>query len=125
MPDKVQYEREVGSGEQLPMGAAKQLNAQAAVTTKPPIEAPMPELAEEGQPYSPQGDEEELLFAEPTGEPRDFVSAPVGGRRIPAEVVRKLPALARAARSPGAPPSLIALYRLTVRQLEDEMKTLG
>lgn len=121
----VEYERSVGSGEQLPQGAAASLNAQAQAVP-PPEPAPMPELAQ-GEPadYRPADEEDEILFGDATGAGRQMPAGPGRLGRVPPEVVRKLPALARAASSPDAPPSLVALYRLTLRELEDEMRDSG
>lgn len=115
-----EYNPEVSGAQKQTQQAANTLRA---VPTPPP-EEPMPELGVDEEPdYTPQGDEEMFLFGDATGEGRDF--AQPTGRRIPPEVVRKLPALARAAQAADAPPALVALYRMTVRELENEMKTLG
>ena len=42
--------------------------------------------------------------------------------RLPKYVVRNLPLLMAAARDPEAPPTIRALYRATIRHLEQEMR---
>ena len=125
----VEYER--GTNE-LPQGAAAALNDAAAKVPSVPQTAPMPEasiplpeLGEEGPDYKPQDEVEQLLFADAEGMGRDMPDGPLKPRYVPAEVVRKLPALQRAASRSDAPPSLVALYKMTVRALEDEMRDNG
>lgn len=128
MPE-IEYER--GTND-LPQGAAGDINEVANAITPdsgldmpiaPSEELPMPELGEEGPDYTPQDEAEQLLFADSEGKGRDF-QAP-RSNYVPSEVVRKLPALQRAASRSDAPPALVALYRMTVRALEDEMRQNG
>ena len=120
----------------LPQGAATQLNAanpgaedysgtpmepfgaEVPVQFAPDAEEPLPEdrtLSENMQiltaPPNPQ-------FAPP------FMSKRRMGR-VPQTVVRSLPLLMAASRDPEAPAALRALYRRTVRDLEDEMHRDG
>jgi hypothetical protein len=125
----VEYER--GANE-LPQGAAAAANETAAsVPTAPdfpvaPVnDIPMPELGDEEPDYAPKDEREALLYAPAEGRGRDMPDGPVTPKRVPVEVVRKLPALQRAAQRSDAPPSLVALYRMTVRGLEDEMREHG
>ena len=77
---------------------------------------------EEVPDYKPADEDEELLFGPPTGAVPGGVGYQQLDAPLPASLVRRLPALARAAAEPGAPASLTALYRLTIDKLEREVR---
>lgn len=126
---EVEYERGANA---LPQGAAAAVNDMAANVPSPvsnvPVpdqDLPMPDLGEEDPDFVPSDEREELLFADAEGKGRDMPNGPGTRTFIPPDVVRKLPALARAAQRSDAPPALVALYKMTLRALEDEMRENG
>jgi hypothetical protein len=126
---QVEYER---GGNDLPQGAAAAANEAAAAVPTPiqsvPVpdqDLPMPDLGEEDPDFAPGDERDEGLFADAQGKGRDMPLGPSVRRNVPPEVIRKLPALARAASKSDAPPALVALYKMTLRALEDEMRENG
>lgn len=67
-------------------------------------------------------EEEEILFGDPEGLGRN--QPEVGGteRSVPAHVIRRLPALKRAAQNPAAPAALKAAYRVLAERLQRELR---
>jgi hypothetical protein len=123
---EAEFKREVGSGEQLPYGEAADLNRRLA-SVAPQTGTGLPSELAEAEPddYKPQNEREEILFGPPEGLGRHLPPTAPVDRRVPPSVVRRLPALARAASRPDAPPALVAMYKLTLQRLEDEMRNGG
>lgn len=81
------------------------------------------EWATDDEPDPPMGsEEEEILFGDPEGLGRGRPEVDVENRRVPAKLVRRLPALKRAASDPSAPASLKAMYRVLAERLENELR---
>ena len=126
-----EYRRGTGPNA-LPQGAATAVNA-----AQPPDLAgtPMEPGADVPVMFAPENDEEELTAGgsenmkillgpsdpafQKTMAPRDRPG------RVPRYVVRHLPTLSAAAKSPDAPPALRALYNAITRDLEQEMLRRG
>lgn len=131
-----------GAGEQLPQGAATQVNESNAAAAQAVAQAegqaqqapqgdPMQEIipsdvefvsAPQGRTYTPQDEDEEILFADATGRslPSRRASA---GDRLPAQIVRYMPMMAELAADPAAPPALKIIYRALVARLEEELRS--
>lgn len=135
--EEVQFEREVGSGGALPFGAAADLNARAAaVPSQEELPVPQPDPvggtglpdnveyadSEPDPDIKPADEVEEVLFGPAQGHGRGMPDMPSAHGPVPASVVRRLPALARAAARPDAPDSLRALYKTLLNRLEREMR---
>lgn len=127
----------VGEAQQGVPGAEQQVQEEAnAVEAVPVARGPQADGVvgpqgvewqdEDDAPYRPTDEDEEILFGPPVEGARLRVPTqqPLEGP-VPASLVRRLPALARAAADPAAPASLRALYALTVRRLENEMRASG
>lgn len=143
MPDEIRRgtNTQPGAGEQLPQGAATQVNesnaaaAQAVAQAQPqqgvPEGNPMQEIipsdvqfaeTPQGRNYAPQDEDEEILFADATGRGLASGRAPTGDR-LPADIVRYMPMMAELAADPSAPPALKAVYRALVARLEEELRS--
>lgn len=123
------FQMDSGSPEQLPQGAASELNA--SLPTEGPITAPAAEGAapaeeaaapvlEPADPnalrYSPQDDDERFL-TDPSLYPDEPITAGTGRRNIPPEVLRNLPLLVQAAQAPGASVELQTLVSLILAEV--------
>lgn len=123
-PEEAEVKRGVGTGEQLPMGEATQVNESLET---------LPQLDQTGilQGVEWADGTEETNFV-PTNEDDEILFGPAEGigsgdneptpNRVPASVIRRLPVLARAAKDPTAPPSLVAMYRILTDRLDREMR---
>ena len=123
-PEDAQVKRGVGTGDQLPMGEAGELNA--ALETLPQMDqtgilqgVEWADGTEETN-FVPSNEDDEILFG-----PAEGIGSgdnePTPGR-VPASVIRRLPILARAAKDPTAPASLVAMYRILTDRLDREMR---
>ena len=131
MAEDAEFKRGVGTGEQLPSGEASALNE--AVAAIPPQAVPGPvdqtglpqgvEWAQDEAPLpAPRGEQEEILFGPSEGLGRNMPDPATADGPVPASVVRRLPALARAAKDPNAPASLKAMHALIAQRLEEELR---
>ncbi len=113
----------------LPQGGASAANA----ATPPPAELenmdiPVQFAPGEADPIpdGPEGDEVlDTLLAAPFEGFRPGATPRERPGRVPKYVVRNLPLLMAAAKDPEAPPTIRALYRATIRHLEQEMRQGG
>jgi hypothetical protein len=129
------YQRGVGTGEQLPYGEATAENQNLALgnavekqVEDNAIDVPdyqEPQYARSETPdFKPTSGMDEVLFG-----PQEGIK-PVGGIQdttgpLPHYVIRALPQLAQMAAQPGAPPQVVAAYRFLVQKLEAEMVARG
>lgn len=122
-----EYRQGVGP-QRLPQGAAKTLNqAQPSPDSfgEIPVQFAPPADAEVDYADDSREDEDmQVLLSEPDAGYMPPAVAPRQGK-VPRYVVRHLPSLMAAATQPDAPPTLRALYRATIRQLEDEIRRGG
>jgi hypothetical protein len=116
----------------LPQGEAQNLNdamAEVPAQQEQGATAPTPEDSgvELAQPsdyepiYEPETDDD-LFLTGPTTRPDEPVTTgiPTGAAGVPADVIRNLPLLQRAAQEPGADPKLQTLVALVLRELEGQ-----
>lgn len=115
--EDVEFEANQGTAEQLPQGAASDLNAALpSVEAAPPDGATAPEevpiqaaTPQDFQPkFTPESEDEELLYA-PTDRPNEPLLAGLQDRAIPPRLAASLPLLVQAAAQPDASPQLQAL----------------
>jgi len=119
---QAEYRKGNELGKELPQGAATKLNE--AVSGIPESQGPTlrPGGQRAGASTSDLSPEEKSLYG-PTERPDEPITqgaAGAGGRKsnpVPPGVLKMLPSLVRAARSPDAPPQLIQLVRLLNAQL--------
>lgn len=138
-PTPGEFEREVGSGDQLAYGEASELNAALAkgdaieetiasqgVLPEQPISAADPPIDYGDDPpeFEPgAGEFDDVLFADPVPglEPKKKTSK----RPLPNSVIRMLPTMSAIVKDPATPPSIKAAYLLMIRKLEEEMRAKG
>ena len=119
-----------GGAEQLPQGAATELNAQPPMMQ--PEQMPLPptpggpvQFADDG--YDPSGnvsparEDDQILFGDPPMARPVRMTNPQQ-QRVPVSVVRHLPMMRAMLENPNAPASLRAVYRAIVDRLETELK---
>lgn len=70
--------------------------------------------------YQSPGEFDDLMYGPSTG--LGLKRRPYEGRRMPSDVVRYLPLMAKAVQEPDAPQGLRLLYRALVNKLEEEMR---
>lgn len=128
--------RGVGTGEQLPYGAATEANADLAagdaveeqlarnqVVKAVPYQGIKEIDTGEGYDeygYRPNGEMEEVLFGPSEGLGRDTMRE--GNRPLPNSVVRALPMLSSIVNDPTTPPAIKAAYAAAIRMLEAEQE---
>lgn len=129
-----------GTAEQLPRGAASELNEAMPATSElepegllPPEQlqpTPTQDGADDAFPdgtetygqaeFQPKGLDEEILFLDPEGALPGPVQLPAG--RMPDSVVRMLDTMGAAASDPNAPESLRAIYRAAVNAQDAHLR---
>lgn len=129
-----EYQRNVGSGEQLGYGEATETNETAAAGEAVAASLDDQELIPDedvefvdddyDESYTPAGEDEEVLFgdAEGLGRPMSLGQVRSAQAPIPTAVLRSLPTLAALANDPRTPDSIKAAYRLVVQRLAAEME---
>ena len=120
------YERDVGSGDQLDSGEATDLNEsaqQGRAVADAVAPEPMPvKYAEGPEPdYQPKDDIEELLFG-----PAEGVRSPMldPTQPVPNSIVRALPQLSAIVADPTTPAVIRAAYNLIIQRIEAEHEAL-
>ena len=122
----ITYQQDAGDPNQLPQGAASELNAALPTETASPpssgaeaaaaqVVPVQPAVPADYQPqYQPQTEDEQLLFDQ-TARPNEPLLAGLGqDRAIPPQLAAVLPQLAAWASEPDAPPQLKALVDQTL-----------
>lgn len=129
-----EVQQQSGTAEQLPKGAASDLNAvnpyAGSVGAPDAAMAPEPEavIGDEDpallDPNFAPGDsvEEQMLFLDAPNERSTSGSAPIMTPQMPLAVYRQLGALREAASRPGAPRSLVLMYRAAVNAMERDLR---
>jgi hypothetical protein len=111
----LEFQANQGTPEQLPQGAATQLNeanpqpADQGQATAPAEEIQPAQPADYEPQYQPATDDEEFLTGPTTRPDEDVTAGAVMGDRVPPHVRSQLPALQAAADAPGASAELQAL----------------
>lgn len=135
-PTPGEYQREVGSGDQLDSGEATEANTDIQIgdRVEETLDAqqivgderfgqdlPEVEYGGEDPEYSPSGKLEEFMFADPEGftrnAPRQGPSSP-----IPSSIIRMLPTLALAVQNPNTPAAIKAAYEYVIQRIEAEQR---
>jgi len=125
----MEFEQNAGTPDQLPQGAASDLNAALPETGEPhPPEgfdiSPFAEEEDAGTPLTPfkpgKDPEDEMLFLDAEGASGPNIQ--FSGRSLPPTVLRQLLVMKAAANEPTAPAALKAIYRAVVNSLELELR---
>ena len=127
-----EYRRGSGSNA-LPQGGASQVNrsqpAQDDLNDPSIAEVPVEYAPGEDDPIedddSHDSESMQVLLQGPDPNYRTALLPPKRTGRVPKYVVRNLPQLQAAARSPDATPALRAMYNAVIRQLEIERRSGG
>ena len=128
-PTPGEYQRDVGSGDQLPSGGATEANEelqfgdqveetlqdQALVQEQEPAEFADDYTAPD---YQPKGELDEVLFGPTEGFARKRLRP--NNRPVPNSVVQALPLMSTIVNDPDTPPVFKAVYRYYIRKLAAE-----